>query len=61
MYFLKDNIPTLGFYSAFESAVQSYSCRGSAFWMGKALLVPENNPFWNATENEGTWENVYKL
>ena len=57
--FLKDNVPTLGFYGAFEPAVQSYSCRGSVFWMGKAflgLLVPDNNPFWSATENEGAWE-----
>ena len=55
---LKDNIPTLGFYGPFEPAVQSYSCRGSVFWCGKAflgLLVPENNPFWQATENEGAW------
>jgi hypothetical protein len=57
--FMKDSIPTLGFYGPFEPAVQSYSCRGSVFWSGKAflgLLVPENNPFWTATENEGPWE-----
>jgi len=57
--FLKDSVPTLGFYGAFEPAVQSYSCRGSIYWSGKAflgLLVPENNPFWTATENEGAWE-----
>ncbi|MBC8052552.1 MAG: DUF2264 domain-containing protein [Sphingobacteriaceae bacterium] len=57
--FLKDNVPALGFYGAFEPAVQSYSCRGSAFWMGKAflaLLVPEDNIFWTAKENEGPWE-----
>ena len=56
--FLKDSVPTLGFYGAFEPAVQSYSCRGSIYWSGKAflgLLVPENNPFWTATENEGAW------
>lgn len=66
--FLKDDIPTLGFYGAFEPAVQTYSCRGSVFWMGKAflgLLVPDNSPFWTAKENEGAWqtemkkENVY--
>jgi hypothetical protein len=58
--FLQDNIPTLGFYGAFEPAVQPYSCRGSVFWMGKAflgLLVPANNAFWTAKENEGAWEN----
>lgn len=58
--FMEDNIPTLGFYDAFEPVVQPYSCRGSVFWMGKAflgLLIPENNPFWTAKENEGAWEN----
>jgi len=62
--FLKDNVPTLGFYGPFEPAVQAYSCRGSAFWCGKAflgLLIPENNPFWQATENEGAWETDLKL
>jgi hypothetical protein len=57
--FLQDNIPTLGFYGAFEPAVQSYSCRGSVFWMGKAflgLLVPASSPFWTAKENEGPWQ-----
>lgn len=57
--FLKDNVPTLGFYGAFEPAVQMYSCRGSAFWMGKlffGLMVPEDSPFWTATENNGAWE-----
>jgi hypothetical protein len=60
---MKDNIPTLGFYGAFEPTVQPYSARGSVFWMGKAflgLLVPENNPFWTATENEGAWQNELK-
>ncbi len=57
--FLKDDVPTLGFYGAFEPAVQPYSCRGSVFWMGKAflsLMMPEDNPYWAATENEGAWE-----
>jgi hypothetical protein len=61
--FLKDNIPTLGFYGPFEPAVQPYSCRGSVFWMGKAffaLLLPEDNPFWTAKENEGAWANELK-
>jgi hypothetical protein len=56
--FMKDGVPTLGFYGPFEPAVQSYSCRGSVYWGGKVflgLLVPENNPFWTATENEGLW------
>ena len=59
---LKDGIPTLGFYGAFEPAVQLYSCRGSVFWMGKlflALYMPEDNLFWKAKENLGDW-NSYK-
>ncbi len=57
--FLKDSVPTLGFYGAFEPAVQIYSCRGSVYWMGKAflgLLLPEDDPFWTAKENDGRWE-----
>ncbi|MGI6219617.1 MAG: DUF2264 domain-containing protein [Bacteroidaceae bacterium] len=60
---LKDNIPTLGFYGAFEPAIQIYSCRGSVYWMGKAflgLLIPADNPFWTATENNGGWEDMKK-
>ncbi len=62
--FLEDEIPTLGFYGHFDEAVQSYSCRGSVFWCGKAflgLVIPENNTFWQATENEGAWENELKM
>lgn len=61
--FMKENVPTLGFYGAFEPAVQSYSCRGSVYWMGKAflgLMVPDNNPFWTAKENEGAWEKEFE-
>lgn len=61
--FMKDNVPTLGFYGAFEPAVQNYSCRGSVYWMGKAflgLLVPDDSPFWTAKENEGAWETEFK-
>lgn len=57
--YLKDNVPTLGFYGPFEPAVQSYSCRGSVYWSAKlflGLLVPANNPFWTAKENNGAWE-----
>ena len=56
--FLKDSVPSLGFYGAFEPAVQIYSCRGSVYWMGKAflgLLLPEEDPFWTAVENDGPW------
>lgn len=61
--FMKDNVPTLGFYGAFEPTVQVYSCRGSVYWMGKAflgLLLPDDNPFWTAKENEGEWETEFK-
>jgi hypothetical protein len=57
--FMKDGVPTLGFYGPFEPAVQMYSCRGSVYWGGKVffgLLVPESHPFWTAVENEGAWE-----
>ncbi|MFD2828509.1 DUF2264 domain-containing protein [Leeuwenhoekiella polynyae] len=61
--FLLDRIPTLGFYGHFEPAVQVYSARGSVFWMGKAflgLLVPDDNPFWTATENLGPWDTTFE-
>ena len=56
---MEDRVPTLGFYGVFEPAVQIYSCRGSVYWMGKAflgLLLPADNPFWTAIENNGAWE-----
>ena len=57
--FLEDNVPSLGFYGPFAPAVQIYSCRGSVYWAGKvfmALLLPEDNIFWTAKENNGAWE-----
>jgi hypothetical protein len=57
--FLNQRVPTLGFYGAFEPAVQGYSVRGSTYWSLKAflaLLLPEDNAFWTAKENEGLWE-----
>lgn len=57
---LQDEVPTLGFYGAFEPSVQIYSCRASVYWMGKlfmGLLVPEDSPFWTAEENNGAWDN----
>lgn len=56
--FMENRVPTLGFYGAFEPAVQNYSCRGSVYWMGKAflgLLVPDDSLFWTVKENEGAW------
>ena len=61
--FLKDNVPTLGFYGTFAPAVQIYSCRGSVYWCGKAflsLLLPPDNPFWTAQENNGPWEKEFR-
>lgn len=61
--FMEDHVPALGFYGHFEPAVQIYSCRGSVYWMGKAflaLLIPEDNPFWTATENTGPWKTEFK-
>lgn len=58
--FLKNNVPTLGFYGAFEPAVQGYSCRGSVYWCGKAflgLLLPADNIFWKSIENNEPWGN----
>lgn len=60
---MEDRVPTLGFYGAFEPAVQIYSCRGSVYWMGKAflgLLLPADNPFWTAVENNGAWEKEFQ-
>ena len=60
---MDDRVPTLGFYGAFEPAVQIYSCRGSVYWMGKAflgLLLPADNPFWTAVENNGAWEKEFQ-
>lgn len=60
---MQDRVPTLGFYGAFEPAVQIYSCRGSVYWMGKAflgLLLPADNPFWTTVENNGAWEKEFQ-
>jgi hypothetical protein len=57
--FLKDGVPTLGFYGQFSPLVQGYSCAESPFWLGKAFLclhLPADHPFWTARENNGTWE-----
>lgn len=61
--FMKDRVPTLGFYGPFEPTVQNYSCRGSVFWMGKVflgLMLPEDSPFWKAKENIGDWADFDK-
>ena len=57
-FLAEDGLPNLGFYGHFEDCLQTYSCRGSVFWMAKlflALYLPADNPFWTATETEGAW------
>ena len=53
--FMKDNVPTLGFYGKFAPAVQIYSCRGSVYWAGKAFFIlsvmPEDDPFCPSNDN----------
>lgn len=61
--FLYKGVPTLGFYGQFAPLVQGYSCAESPFWLGKAFLclhLPEQHPFWTATENNGTWDKLHK-
>lgn len=59
--FLKNGIPTMGFYGQFVPLIQGYSCAESAYWLGKAFLclaLPEESPFWTETENNGTWDKL---
>lgn len=61
--FLSGGIPTMGFYRQFKPLIQGYSCTESAYWLGKAFLclaLPEDNPFWSAKENNGSWEKLSK-
>ena len=62
-FIAEDGLPNLGFYDHFEQCLQTYSCRGSVFWMAKlflALYMPADNPFWTAKETEGAWANMKK-
>lgn len=59
--FFHNNIPSLGFYRPKEYMIQSYSCPASPFLMFLpfiCLALPEDNPFWNETENEGFWDSL---
>ncbi|MDF7825936.1 DUF2264 domain-containing protein [Pontiellaceae bacterium B12227] len=59
--FLKDRVPTLGFYGHFEPGIQEYLARGSSYWMGKwwvGLNTPADHPFWTATESDGSWDTL---
>ena len=59
--FYHNEIPSLGFYGQREYMVQNYSCPASPFLMFLpfiCLALPEDSPFWTATENEGMWESL---
>ncbi len=61
--FYHNDIPALGFYGHIDSEfmVQNYSCPGSPFIMFLpfiALALPDDSPFWTATENEGFWPSL---
>lgn len=59
--FFHHNIPSLGFYGQKEYMVQNYSCPASPFLMFLpfiCLALPDDSPFWTATENEGMWESL---
>ncbi len=59
--FYENDIPSLGFYGHKEFVLQNYSCPASPFLMFLpfvCLALPEESPFWTATENEGSWEQI---
>lgn len=59
--FYHNDIPSLGFYGRREYMIQNYSCPASPFIMFLpfiCLALPENSPFWTATENEGFWPSL---
>ena len=59
--FYDNEIPSLGFYGQKEYMVQNYSCPASPFLMFLpfiCLALPDDSPFWTATENEGFWEEL---
>jgi hypothetical protein len=59
--FYHNEIPSLGFYGTKEYMVQNYSCPASPFLMFLpfiCLALPDDSPFWTATENEGFWEEL---
>ncbi len=59
--FFVNDIPSLGFYGQKDYMVQNYSCPASPFLMFLpfiCLALPDDSPFWTATENEGFWEEL---
>jgi len=56
--FLKNGIPSLGFYGENPELIDEYSCVASPFLSTQlflALTLPENHAFWTAEENIGFW------
>jgi hypothetical protein len=56
--FYYNDIPSLGFYGRREYMIQNYSCPASPLIMFLpfiCLALPDDSPFWTATENEGFW------
>jgi hypothetical protein len=59
--FFHNGIPSLGFYGPFPASIQGYSCSASPFWMFlnfACLTLPEDDPFWTATEEPGGWGKI---
>jgi len=60
-FYTDEGVPCLGYYGPWDPMVQFYSCAASPFWMAKAfvcLMLPEDSPFWTATENRGEWDAI---
>lgn len=60
-FYTDEGVPCLGYYGPWDPMVQFYSCAASPFWMAKAfiaLMLPEDSPFWTATENNGEWDAI---
>jgi uncharacterized membrane protein len=59
--FYVNDIPSLGFYGQKDYMIQNYSCPASPFIMFLPMIclaLPDDSPFWTATENEGFWEHL---
>lgn len=59
--FLKNGVPSLGFYGQFRHLLQGYSCAASPLWCTKpflALYLPKEHLLWSSVENNGSWEKL---
>jgi uncharacterized membrane protein len=59
--FYVNDIPSLGFYGQKDYMIQNYSCPASPYLMFLPMIcltLPDDSPFWTATENEGFWESL---